>query len=96
MIILSTSRSSVGIILDVRLELDNLECGLNLEVFRRLQLLQVSQFECFGLTELSVEEEDSSQGRGETEEEQGHGDMGHSSVSGQSVEVVANLGMRIE
>ena len=53
---LGTSSSSVGIILDISLHLDNLEGSLNLEVLGWLKLLQVPHFECLGLTDLRVDQ----------------------------------------
>ena len=67
---LCTSGSSIGIILDISLNLDNLEGSLNLEVLRWFQLIKVLHFECLGLTDLLVEDIDISQGRAETETKQ--------------------------
>ena len=64
---LSTSSSSIGIILDISLHLDNLESSLNLEVLRWLKLLQVPCFECLGLADLLVEDIGLTQGRASRE-----------------------------
>ena len=72
---LSTSSSSIGIILDISLHLDNLEGSLNLEVLRWLKLLQVPYFECLGLADLLIKGIGLSQGRAKTETKQGGGDV---------------------
>ena len=52
---LCTSGSSIGIILDISLNLDDLEGSLNLEVLGWFQLLKIPHFECLWLTDLLIE-----------------------------------------